>query len=303
LESFNDKITYLSHHFKPPSMDKLKDFFPDRFENLGIFILILILTFAFNWGARRAFNRFMRLHTSDIKVDVTNYKFLGNALSTIIFTLGIIFAVREYPPLRTVAGSVLAGAGILAAVIGFASQQAFSNIISGIFIIIFKPFRVNDRIRIKEMYSGVVEDITLRHTVLRDDENRRVIIPNAVINSEILVNADYNDDAICRFVEFSIGFKADIDHAKRIMAEEIGRHPNFIDRRTDEQRATGKPLVEVRVVRMTDFAVVLRGSCWALSPSLASNIYCDSLESIKKRFDTEGVEMPYPQMVIAQKTV
>jgi small conductance mechanosensitive channel len=176
-------------------MDKLKDIFPDRFENLGIFLFILGLTFLINWLARRAFNRFMRLRTTDIKVDLTNYKFLGNALSTIIFTVGIMFAIREYPPLRTVAGSVLAGAGILAAIIGFASQQAFSNIISGIFIIIFKPFRVNDRLRIKEIYSGIVEDITLRHTVLRDDENRRVIVPNAVINSEILVNSDYNDEA------------------------------------------------------------------------------------------------------------
>jgi small conductance mechanosensitive channel len=222
-------------------------------------------------------------------------------LSSIIFTVGIIFAIREYPPLRTVAGSMLAGAGIIAAVIGFASQQAFSNIISGIFIIIFKPFRVHDRLRIKETFSGTVEDITLRHTVLRDKENRRVIVPNAVINSEILVNADYNDDAICRFVEFGIGYKVDIDHAKRIMAEEIGQHPTYYDRRTPIERESGKPLVEVRVVRLTDFAVVLRGWCWAQSPTLSFEMYCDLLESIKKRFDTEGVEMPFPQMVISQK--
>jgi small conductance mechanosensitive channel len=282
-------------------MDKLKDIFPDRFENLGIFLFILGLTFLINWLARRAFNRFMRLRTTDIKVDLTNYKFLGNALSTIIFTVGIMFAIREYPPLRTVAGSVLAGAGILAAIIGFASQQAFSNIISGIFIIIFKPFRVNDRLRIKEIYSGIVEDITLRHTVLRDDENRRVIVPNAVINSEILVNSDYNDEAICRFIEISIDYKTDIDHVKRIMTEEIGQHPSFIDRRSEESRENGKPLVEIRVIRITDFAVVVRGSCWAESRILAFNMYCDLLESIKKRFDTEGVEMPFPHMVISQK--
>jgi small conductance mechanosensitive channel len=282
-------------------MDNLKDLFPDRFENLSIFILVLVATFFVNWAARRAFNRFMKLRTLDIKVDVTNYKFLGNALSTIIFTVGIMFAIREYPPLRSVAGSVLAGAGILAAVIGFASQQAFSNIISGIFIIIFKPFRVNDRLRIKENFSGVVEDITLRHTILRDKENRSVIIPNSVINSEILVNADHNDDAICRFVEFSIGYKVDIDHAKRIMAEEIGKHPTYFDRRTDNDREIGKPLVEVRVVRLTDFAVILRGWCWAKLPADSFNMYCDLLESIKKRFDTEGVEIPFPQIVVSQK--
>jgi small conductance mechanosensitive channel len=282
-------------------MDKLKNLFPDHFENLGVFLLIVGVTFIVNWLARRAFNRFMRLRTTDIKVDVTNYKFLGNALSSIIFTIGLMFAIREYPPLRALAGSVLAGAGILAAVIGFASQQAFSNIISGIFIVIFKPFRVNDRLRIKETFSGVVEDITLRHTVLRDNENRRVVVPNAVINSEILVNADHNEDAICRFVEFNIDFKADIDKAKRIIAEEIGRHPDYFDRRTAADRENNRPLVEVRVVRITDFAVVVRGWCWAESLNSSFVMYCDVIESIKKRFDTEGVEIPFPHMVVTQK--
>ncbi len=282
-------------------MDTFKNLFPEHFENLGIFLAIVAATFVVNWLARRAFNRFMRLRTTDIKVDLTNYKFLYNALSTIIFTVGLMFAVREYPPLRAVAGSVLAGAGILAAVIGFASQQAFSNIISGIFIVIFKPFRVNDRLRIKETFSGVVEDITLRHTVLRDKENRRVIVPNAVINSEILVNADHNDDAICRFVECSIGYKADIDHAKRIMSEEIGRHPAYFDRRTATDLEQNKPLVEVRVVSVANFAVVLRGWCWTESLDLSFVMYCDVLESIKKRFDTEGVSLPMPQMVVVQK--
>jgi small conductance mechanosensitive channel len=282
-------------------MDRLKDLFPAHFENLGVFLLILTATFLVNWVSRRAFNRFMQLRTTDIKVDLTNYKFLGNALSSIIFTVGIMFAIREYPPLRAVAGSVLAGAGILAAVIGFASQQAFSNIISGIFIIIFKPFRVNDRLRIKETFSGVVEDITLRHTVLRDKENRRVIIPNAVINSEILVNADHNDDAICRFVECSIDYKADVDLAKRIIAEEIGNHPAYFDRRTAADHDINKPLVEVRVVSVVNFAVTLRGWCWTESLDSSFIMYCDVLESIKKRFDSEGIQVPMPQMVVVQK--
>jgi len=71
---------------------------------------------------------------------------------------------------------MLAGAGILAVAVGFASQAALSNIISGVFVVIFKPFRVGDRLKINEL-TGVVEDITLRHTVIRDLENKRIIIP------------------------------------------------------------------------------------------------------------------------------
>ena len=278
-------------------MDKLKDLFPERFENIGIFFAILGLTFLANWLSRRTFNRFMRHRATAINVDLTNYKFLGNALSTIIFTVGVMFAIREYPPLRTVAGSILAGAGILAAVIGFASQQAFSNIISGIFIIIFKPFRVNDRLRIKDTFTGIVEDITLRHTVLRDDENRHIIIPNSVINSEILINSDYNDDSICRFIEFGIEHQTDIDFAKNIMAEEIARHPNYINPKTDEKN-NDPSSVEIKVVKMTDNAVILRGTCWAETPDSAFNMYCDLLESIKKRFDKAGVKMAFQSKTV-----
>ena len=278
-------------------MDKLKDLFPERFENLGIFFLILGFTFGANWVLRRAFNRFMRLRATAINVDLTNYKFLGNALSSIIFTVGVMFAVREYPPLRTVAGSILTGAGILAAIIGFASQQAFSNIVSGIFIVIFKPFRVNDRLRIKDTFTGIVEDITLRHTVLRDDENRHIIIPNSVINSEILVNSDYNDDSICRFIEFGIDHQTDIDFAKNIMSEEIARHLNYINPKTGK-KDNAPSLIEIKVVRMTDAALILRGTCWAETPDSAFDMYCDLLESIKKRFDKAGVKMAFQSKTI-----
>ena len=185
-------------------MDKIRSFIPDGYEPIVVFIFVVFLTIVTNWGALRAFKRLIQ-HRMDNE-DLTNIKFVGNALTAIIYTIGFIFAIREFPPLKAFAGSLLAGAGILAAVLGFASQQAFSNIISGIFIIISKPFRVNDRLKIKEVYKGVVEDITLRHSVIRDFENRRIIVPNAVIASEILVNADFNDDPVCKLVEFAIRF-------------------------------------------------------------------------------------------------
>jgi small conductance mechanosensitive channel len=280
-------------------MDKFNQLLPDRFESTAAFFIIIFFTLLANWLSRRTFNRLMK-KSSDSDV-LTNFKFIGNALSTVIYSIGVIFIIREFPPLRTFAGSLLAGAGILAAIVGFASQQAFSNIVSGIFIVMSKPFRVNDRLKIKEIYSGVVEDITLRHTVIRDFENRRIIVPNAVIANEILVNSDYNDDPVCKFVEINIGFKADIDKAKGIIHDEIAKHPLYLDRRTEKDKAEGKPLVAVKVVRMTDWALVLRGDAWAKSQSMAFDLYCDLIENIKKRFDTEGVEIPYPHYVFERK--
>lgn len=279
-------------------MDKIQEFIPDRYEQIGLFIGIIIATILLEWIARRTFARFIRRRSADMYSDPTNYKFLGNALTSIIYTISFIFLIREYPPLRAIAGSLLTGAGILAAIVGFASQQAFSNIVSGIFLVVFKPFRVNDRLKIKEIYSGVVEDITLRHTIIRDFENRRIVVPNTVIASEILINADYDDHKICKFIEIPISFKSNIDKAKQIMAEEIAKHPNYLDPRTPEDLEKGKPLVEVRLVRITDFAMIIRANAWSRDNAAAWVMYCDLLECIKKRFDTEGVDIPYPQYII-----
>jgi small conductance mechanosensitive channel len=133
--------------------------------------------------------------------------------------------VYAIPSLRTLAKSLLAGAGIVAVAIGFASQAALSNIIAGVFIVIFKPFRVKDRVTVKDTINGVIEDITLRHTVIRNFQNRRVIIPNSMISEEIIVNSDIIESKICKWIEIGISYGSDIDLAKSIMAEEAQNHP------------------------------------------------------------------------------
>jgi small conductance mechanosensitive channel len=82
--------------------------------------------------------------------------------------------------------------GLVTVALSFAAQNALSNIISGFFIVLFRPFGINDRLRFKETVTGVVEDITLRHTIIRDGENKRVIIPNTLINNEVVVNYDFH---------------------------------------------------------------------------------------------------------------
>jgi small conductance mechanosensitive channel len=282
-------------------MELLKQLLPDKFENLGVFIFIILVTFLIEFVVRKALNRFITVNSVAMKNDPTNYKFLANALRAIIFSVGLMFAIREYPPLQSVASSLLAGAGILAVAIGFASQQAFSNIISGVFIIIFKPFRVNDRLTVKDNYTGIVEDITLRHTIIRDVENRRIVVPNAVIASEILINADYADEKICKQIELGITYETNLDLAKKIMREEIENHPLFVDPRSDEDRQKQIPKAQIRVVQLTSSAVVLRGNAWAKDNMSAYEMQCDLLENLKKRFDAEGVSFAYPHVVVIQK--
>lgn len=163
---------------------------------LAAFILLKIL--------RVILNKFILKSSGDLRIDPTQFKFLNNALGMVIFFSAFTLIFMTIPKLRTLGVTLFAGAGIFAAIIGFASQAAFSNIVSGIFIVIFKPFRVGDIVKISNLYSGVVEDITLRHTVISDFENKRLIIPNSVISAETIHNSNIIDRKVCNHIWYGI---------------------------------------------------------------------------------------------------
>jgi small conductance mechanosensitive channel len=266
----------------------------------GIFTGILLVTVLVASLTNRFFKRLIKRSTEALNTDPTNYKFLRHAAVAIIYLVGFSLAIYTLPSLRALASSLLAGAGILAVAIGFASQHALSNVISGIFIIFFRPFRVNDRIKLREL-NGVVEDITLRHTVIRDFENRRILVPNALISDEIIVNADFGEGLICKWIDIGISYDSDIDLAKQIMREEALAHPFILDNRTPEQIAEGRDKVVIRIVMLGDSSVNLRAWAWAKDNADAFIMSCDLLESIKKRFDAEGIEIPFPHRTVYHK--
>ncbi|WP_245970344.1 mechanosensitive ion channel family protein [Pseudochryseolinea flava] len=236
--------------------------------------------------------------STKLKVDPTKYNFLKNAVEFIIYVIALIVIFNSIPKLRAYGTALFAGAGVLAAIVGFASQSAFSNIVSGVFIVIFRPFSVGDRVQVGQLYTGDVEDITLRHTVIKDFENRRIVIPNAVINNETIINSSLSHEKICTFLEIGVSFDADVDKAMSIMQEEALNHPFCQDNRTFEETAEGKPKVVVRMLGLTETAVRLRASIWATNPSDAFEMRCDLFKSIKARFDAEGISLAFPQRVV-----
>ena len=280
----------------------MSDFFTQLYDEATLtitVIVILLLMFLAQYLLRRAFKRFEKSRVHTELEDTTNYRFMYYALLAVIYLTGIGFAIWNIPTLKHVAQSMLASAGILAVVVGFAAQQALGNIISGIFIVMFKPYRINDRITVKDTLSGIVEDINLRHTIIRNFENQRIIIPNSVISNEILVNSNYNDDQICRFIEVGISYNSDIDRAKEIIAQEIENHPFNIDIRKEEDIEKGVPRVMVKVLTLGESSVNLRGWAWASDPASGFMMQCEVIESVKKRFDKEGIVIPFPQRTIS----
>ncbi len=242
----------------------------------------------------------IRKRWEDGDEDITRLKFLGNSVSAVVYSLALVFVFREIPALANLGTALFAGAGVLAAVIGFASQKAFSNIISGVFILLFRPFKVGDAVSVGGR-AGVIEDITLRHTVIKDYENRRVIMPNSVISDETIVNSSISDETIRQQVFFGVGYDADLDKAMAIIEEEAMSHPLYVDRRTLEEKAQGSPAVVIRVLAWDESSISLRAQIWTMGMDDGFVLKCDLLKSVKERFVKEGVTIPYPHRTVILK--
>ncbi len=162
-------------------------------------------------------------------------------------------------------------------------------------------FKIGDIIKLDETMVGKVTDITLRHTIIRNYENKMIVIPNSVINKEKLINYDLGERMCCQWIEVGISYGSNIDTAKHIMREECEDHPNLLDNRSELDKYNNVKKVIIRVVKLDESAVTLRAWAWAANFEDAFQMKCDLYESIKKRFDKEGIEIPFPHRTMVFK--
>lgn len=223
------------------------------------------------------------------------------ALAAVYFTAFAVI-VSNIPPLAAGMNKLFAAGGVVAVVIGFASQQAMGSIVSGFMILTFKPFVIGDVVNVVSSgVSGTVEEITLRHTIIRTIENKRVIIPNDTMDSAIIENANHTENKVCLMLDIGITYESDIAHAMRIMREEIMKHADYFDNRTEAEKQAGAPPVVIRVQELADSAVVIRAQLWARDNGTAFAMRSDLLKSIKERCEQERVDIAYPHLVVVAK--
>lgn len=233
-----------------------------------------------------------------LEYDTTAYKFFRYVAVFMICFVGVLFGIMAFPSLRGVAQTALGGAGVIALIAGFASQEALSNLVGGVFIISFKPFRIGDVVKLSDSMVGTVTDITLRHTVIRNNENKMIVVPNAVINKEKLINYNLGDLKICELIEMGITYDSDIDLAKKILAEECATHPLILDNRSKKEVKDGNPMIRTALIKFNDSSITIRAWAWARSYKDSFSLKCDVYESVKKRYDKEGVVLAFPTRTV-----
>lgn len=217
------------------------------------------------------------------KVDATLVPFLCSLVSVAIKIM-VLIAVAGMFGIETT--SFVAIFGALAFAIGMALQGSLGHFASGVLLLVFRPYKVGDLVNIGGGNTGTVEEIQIFNTILKTLDNKRIIVPNGVVTSNVMTNISGQGE-IGVELTFGIGYTDDIDKAKSIILQVGKECPWILD----------NPKQGVVVAELADSSVNL-----ATRPFVKSEHYWDTFfymqENVKKAFDREGISIPFPQMDI-----
>lgn len=204
----------------------------------------------------------------------------------IFVALAAAFAVAGYGNLLTSIATIAAAATLA---IGLALQNVIRNFVSGVFIYVEKPFKIDDWIEWSDgtgSYSGIVEDISLRVTRVRTFDNELLTVPNSSLTENVVKNPVDADCLRLKFV-FGIGYGDDIGKATDIIIEEAEAHDGILE----------DPAPSVRTTELADSYVGLQSRIWIENPERSDFVKTRSeyVENVKNRFDEEDIEIPFPQ--------
>lgn len=203
---------------------------------------------------------------------------------TSFYCIFILFLLMGLQNLGINLSVFLGAAGILTVALSFASQTAFSNLISGIFLLFEQPFKIGDTISVNNI-QGVVESIDLLSTKLTTTDHQRVRLPNeTLIKSEIFNLSFYPIRRID--LVFSFTLQQDVTDIKALLLEAARSCPDILD----------KPKASAVFNQFVDGCAEIKLMAWAKNARLAESKDCLQ-EYIKKRFLEEGIELATPQIV------
>ena len=256
-------------------------FSPTIFKKL---IFLAILWISFNPVKKlciKGFNKFLTLR----KIDDLLVHFLNSLLNIAIIIFYVLNVVQVIGVEMT---SLLALLGSIGIGVGLALKGSLSDLAGGIQILISQYFAKGDYI-ITCGVEGVVQRITFLYTVLFTVDNKQVVIPNGKLSAEVIVNAGANPERRVDFV-FSVAYDTPIDKTKTILTEITMDHKLVLHNRE----------VFVRLGKQNASSLDFTVRVWTKKEHYW-DVFFDFQEIVKKKFDEEGIEIPYNKLDIYQK--
>lgn len=245
----------------------------------GVNVLAALAIFIIGRWVIRYLKKLMLRVMEKRNVDPTLSKFVANLAYVALLAFVIIAALGMLGIQTTSFIAVLGAAGLA---VGLALQGSLSNFAAGVLMIIFRPFKVGDFIEGAGV-AGVVEEIQIFTTQLKTPDNKTIIIPNAKITADNIVNYTIKGTRRADMV-FGIGYEADIDKARDIISEILSK----------DERILKDPAPQVAVSELANSSVNFVTRPWVNVEDYWGVVF-DVTEAVKKRFDAAGINIPFPQ--------
>ncbi|PKG74904.1 mechanosensitive ion channel protein [Shewanella sp. GutCb] len=244
---------------------------------LLIFSLILFLSSLVGKIAKRIVQK--TVSNSKLKFSYLLQDFFISMVGKVVFALGLLIGLSQ---LGFELAPLLAGFGIAGVIIGFALQDTLSNFASGMMILIYRPFDVDDLINAAGV-TGRVSHMSLVSTTIKTLDNQRLIIPNNKIWGDTINNITVEQ---VRRVDltFGIGYKDSIEHAEKVLNDVMMSHPKVLK--------SPEPMIKLHTLGESSVDFIVRP--W-VKPIDYWDVYWDITREVKMRFDAEGISIPFPQ--------
>jgi small conductance mechanosensitive channel len=238
---------------------------------VAIFVIGRWIAMLVRRGVRRMMDR--------AKVESIITGFVSSIAYIALLAFVVVAALGQLGIQTTSFIAILGAAGLA---IGLALQGSLANFAAGFLMIIFRPFKVGDFIEGAGV-AGVVREIQIFTTTLKSPDNKTIIIPNAKLSGDNIIN--YSAEATRR-VDMTVGvaYDADLAKVKDVLNDIISK----------DARILSDPPPQVAVAELADSSVNLVVRVWT-STGDYWNVKCDATETIKNRFDAEGIGIPFPQ--------
>ncbi len=247
--------------------------------DFGVKALIAIVIFYVGRIIARAITRGLRKMMQAQAVDKILETFVCNLAYWALMVFVIIAAINQ---LGVQTASMIAVMGAAGLAVGLALQGSLANFAAGVLIVVFRPYRVGDFVEAAGI-SGVVLQVQILTTILKTTDNKRIIVPNGQIMGSIITNYSANET---RRVDMVVGvsYDDDLDKVRKTIRELIEA----------DERILKEPECVIAVSELADSSVNFVVRPWVKTEDYW-NVRFDLTEAIKKRFDKEGISIPYPQ--------
>lgn len=271
--------------------EQIDSLFVNGLINSAISILVLIVVVVI---VNKIINKIMKKKITD----PLKLVFPMRVKKVILVTIVLATIMSEITSMQSIIRALVASGGILAVVVGLASQEAASNMINGFMIITYKPYKIGDFVNVQEYnVKGTVIDISMRHSIIETIERTQVIIPNTIMNKAIIENISNVKAQKANHLFIEVSYECDLQRAIAIIQEEGAKHPLCLDGRTKAQKKKHEPTVNVHCVEFNESGIQLRATVLSKDNISGFQLLSDLRLSIKARFDEEGIEIPYPHRV------